>query len=362
MLIAVSIIVVGCLLVAGVLLWWSPGKLEPIADEHGRPLAGSVSEKTRVEIQGLDQGMFIRGKNEAHPVLIFLHGGPGMPEYFLSRLYPDVFEEDFTVCWWEQRGAGLSYHPGLAPQTITAEQLIADTLAVTQYLRQRFGKDKIYLAAHSWGSYIGLQAAARAPELFQAYLGLAQITYQLKSENQAYAYMLAQFKSMGNTNMVRRLEKAPVAMTAPLPEAYMALRDEAMHTLGIGTTREMRSVVRGIFLPSWQSRVYTLGEKVNLWRGKVSSRRLLWNPMITTDLAQQTPALDLPVYLCHGRHDYTVSYTQAKAYFEKLQAPLKGFYTFEQSAHSPMFEEPEKMRRILREDLLAGQHCLADGK
>jgi len=42
---------------------------------------------------------------------------------------------------------------------------------------------------------------------------------------------------------------------------------------------------------------------------------------------------------------------------------MKGFYTFEQSAHSPMFEEPEKMQKVLREDVLAlggrGYHSLA---
>ena len=52
----------------------------------------------------------------------------------------------------------------------------------------------------------------------------------------------------------------------------------------------------------------------------------------------------------------------AKAYFEQLNAPVKGFYTFEQSAHSPLFEEPVRMREIMRQDVLAGTNTLADGK
>jgi hypothetical protein len=63
-----------------------------------------------------------------------------------------------------------------------------------------------------------------------------------------------------------------------------------------------------------------------------------------------------------GVYDYTCSYTLAKEYFEQLKAPVKGFYTFEQSAHSPMFEEPEKTQKILREDVLAGANSLADAK
>ena len=62
---------------------------------------------------------------------------------------------------------------------MTVEQSIADTLAVTNYLRQRFGQEKIYLLAHSGGSFIGIQAAARAPELYHAYIGMAQMAYQI---------------------------------------------------------------------------------------------------------------------------------------------------------------------------------------
>jgi len=84
--------------------------------------------------------------------------------------------------------------------------------------------------------------------------------------------------------------------------------------------------------------------------------------MLTTDLTKQVTELDIPVYFFHGIHDYTVSYTLAKDYFEKLKAPMKGFYTFEQSAHSPLFEEPAKMQHILQEDVLVGVNNLADTK
>jgi pimeloyl-ACP methyl ester carboxylesterase len=82
--------------------------------------------------------------------------------------------------------------------------------------------------------------------------------------------------------------------------------------------------------------------------------------MQTTDLTQQVTRLEMPVYFLHGLYDYTCAYPLAKQYFEKLDAPVKGFYTFEQSAHSPMFEEPEKVQQILREDVLAGTNSLAD--
>jgi pimeloyl-ACP methyl ester carboxylesterase len=358
--IVITFILACALGLVGVLLFWSyPGKPRPFVDKDGRPLAGSMAEKVFVNINGVEQGMYIKGKDVTKPVLLYLHGG--MPEYFLTARYPTGLEDDFTVVWWEQRGSGLSYHADIPRETMTSAQLVADTLAVTNYLRDRFGQPKIYLMGHSGGSFVGIQAAAQAPELYHAYIGVAQMSYQLKSETLAYDYMLAQFKANGDTRMVRKLEAAPVTMTGGTPAAYRAVRDEAMHRLGIGTTHDMNSVVTGIFLESLQCRDYTLREKINLWRGKASAGiSVVWDEMLATDLSNKVPTLDLPVYFLHGIYDYTCSYTEAGAYFERLSAPVKGFYTFERSAHSPIFEEPEWVQKIMRKDVLAGANSLAD--
>jgi pimeloyl-ACP methyl ester carboxylesterase len=349
-----------CLLgLVGLLLRWSPGKPKPFVDKDGRPLAGSISEKTFVDINGAEQGMFIKGKDATNPVLLYLHGG--MPDYFLTRRYPTGLEDHFTVCWWEQRGSGLSYGADLPPETMTLEQFVSDTLEVTDYLRDRFEKEKVFLMGHSGGTFIGIQAAARAPESYYAYIGVAQMSNQLESERRAYEYMLRRFREEGNEDVVEELEAAPVTARGGTPEGYLDLRDKGMHSLGVGTTHDMDSVVTGLFLPSLRFPEYTLTEKINLWRAKFSSGvSILWDKAIATDLSQELLELDVPVYFFHGIHDYTVNYALAKEYFEELEAPLKGFYTFEHSAHSPMFEEPEKARRVLREDVLAGTNGLAD--
>ncbi len=358
-LIAISA-VLGCMaILVGVLLIWSPGKPQPFLDAGGRPAADSLSEKIWVNINGVNQGMFIKSKDVKNPVLLYLHGG--MPDYFLTQSYPTGLENIFTVCWWEQRGSGLSYRAGTRPETITADQLILDTLEVTRYLRKRFGKDRIYLMGHSGGTFIGIQAVARAPELYSAYIGVAQMSDQRRSEQLAYDYMISQFKKNGDSRMLQKLEAAPVSMTAGTPAAYLAVRDIAMHRLGVGTMHDMKSVAEGIFLRSVRFREYTLAEKINLWRAKASAgTSVVWQKVITTNLAEQVPQLNLPVYFFEGIYDYTCSYVVAKSYFEILKSPLKGFYTFEKSAHSPMFEEPEKVEKILREDVLTGSNRLAD--
>lgn len=360
----VSILLICIILCVGLLMVYSLGKPKPFLDENGKEIAGSISEKIHVNINGVEQGMFIKGKDKTKPVLLFVHGGPGMPEYAIRQNYETVLENYFTVCWWEQRGAGLSFNSDISPDTITVDQLISDTIEVTNYLRNRFGQDKIYLMGHSWGSFIGIQAAEREPQLYNAYIGMGQMSRQLESERLSYEYILEQYKISGNTKILEKLENSPIDEKTNLPTAYWEMRDDMMHSLGIGTTHDMKSVITGVVLPVMKSSEYTLREKINLWRYKFSSPSIekLQSKMYDTDLTKEIEKLDIPVYFCDGIYDYTVSYSLAKEYFHILQSPMKGFYTFNESAHSPLFEEPEKFGHILEEDVLNGTNNNADKK
>jgi pimeloyl-ACP methyl ester carboxylesterase len=351
---------------AAALLLISPGRVQPYLDGDGKPLQGSVSEKIWVDIGGVRQGMFIRGRSDKNPVLLFVHGGPGMPEYFLAEKSDAALEDQFTVCYWEQRGAGLSYENGMSGASITADRLIEDTIEVSRYLFERFGRQKIYLMAHSWGSFLGIQAAAKAPELYRAYIGVAQVTDTAESERLAYARMLELFEANGNRGMVQKLKAWDVPNTRPdtalIPYFKSMLRDEAMHMLGVGTMRDMDSVVTGVFIPSLRSRAYTLPEKITLWRAKafLRSETNLLQALFTTRIRDTVPELTIPAYILFGKYDLTVNPNLAKEYLNALKAPLKGFYTFTNSAHSPMFEEPERFIEIMKRDVLEGKTSLAD--
>jgi hypothetical protein len=96
-----------------------------------------MPERVRVNLNGLEQGMFIRAKDRTKRVRLYRHGG--MPECFLTR---------------------------------------------------RFGEDCIYLMGHSGGSFLGMHAVARAPELDHAHISVARMANQLRSEKRADDYML----------------------------------------------------------------------------------------------------------------------------------------------------------------------------
>ncbi len=343
------------ILFAAVFVWLiinSPGKPVPFVDAQGNIIANSIAEKGYIDVNGGKLGFFIKGQDIHNPVLLYLHGG--MPDYFLTQQYPTGLDSIFTVVWWEQRGAGMSYNARTKDKKVSIDDLVSDTKAMTDYLRSRFGQDNIYLMAHSGGTYLGVKVIERYPELYTAYIGVAQITYQKLSEKLAYDYILEQYKKdSGKKKYYEIFKSHPVVMTEPIPAEYTRLRDLAMHDLGVGTMHNMKNVVTGLFFPSLLFKEYSLADKINLWKGKASSGiSIMWNEMTTHDLAQENTTFAIPVYILHGIYDYTCSYQLSKQYFEKISAPAKGFYSFSNSAHSPIFEEPDECIKVIKENII----------
>ncbi len=342
----------------------SPGEPEGFQNGDGIILKNSISEKVFVEINGVKQGMFLRGINIENPVLLFAHGGPCFPEYFLFDRYETGLEKEFTVCYWEQRGGGLSYTKGMDPSSVTMEQLKQDTIAVSEFLCNRFGQEQIYLMAHSGGTFFAIQAAAERPELYRAYIGVAQIADQMESERRAYEYIYQRSEQNGDQKTLRQLAEYPVPVSDEAVRSFFRsmLRDQTMHALGVGTTRTMRSVIKDVFLPVWFCKGYTVQEKIKLWASKFGfiNQTNIKDELLSTNLILQVKTLNLPVYFLSGAYDMTVNHDLSQSFLAGLTAPVKGFYTFEHSAHSPMVEEPERMLDILRSDVLTGGNSLAD--
>jgi len=364
MAILLLIILGGLLIIAGVLYFHSSGNPGQYLDKDGKPIINSIFEKIFVTIGGVKQGLFIKSKDFNKPVLLYVHGGPAFSNYFLFEKYKPGLEDYFTVCYWDQRGGGLSYRSDIPIESMSFEQLTADAIEVTNYLRHRFAKEKIYLMAHSGGTPIAIQAAATAPQLYKAYIGMGQITRQSESERIAYKFIVEQYTKTGNKKGLKELSKYPVLTSdTSFTHFYKSMiRDQSMHELGIGTMRNMKSIFWGVFIPVWMCNAYTIREKINIWVSKFTfiTRAKFVDQLFTLDIPVSIPTLDIPVYFFSGKYDLTVNVDLSKAYLGKLHAPVKGFYTFENSAHSPLFEEPLRVKEIIEKDVLNGKNSLAD--
>lgn len=329
----------------------SAGKLHPLTDEKGNDIEGALSEKTELMIGGIPQKFFIRSENPSNPVILYLHGGPGSPELPLIIPYetPERLEKYFTVCYWDQRGAGMSYSDDIDTTTLTVAQYVEDTRELTEYLMERFGKDKIYLMGHSWGSFLGVKTIQKYPLYYHAYVGIGQVTNQHYSEQLAYWYMLDHARAIGDKKTIKQLEKFdPESKGFPQHDYLMGPRTNLMNKYGIGIMHQdfsMNNLLKDVFLFNG----YTLSEKAGYGMGSLLSLEHVFDYVIDDNLFLSSNSFDVPVYIIHGAYDYQVSHELAKQYYEVIQAPHKAFFSFENSAHSPNMEDPERFVQIVKE-------------
>lgn len=328
----------------------SPGKLPPLKDTQGNKIQGSISEKVWIDVNGIRQGMFIRGENSQNPIVLYLHGGPGTPMLqFITYLEKEVrLEKYFTVCYWEQRGSGMTYHKSTDPSTMTAEQMVEDTRQVTEYLKSYFGQDKIYLIGHSWGSYLGVKTIEKYPEDYLAYVGIGQVTNQVESERLAYEFMRKHAQEIHDQDVIKQLEKYnPYDRCFPQLDYLVKGRTKMLNKYGIGHLHQGLSptdIPKSLFV----FKGYTMIEKVNWFLGADFSMVHLFPTVLEDDLFTSSAKFEIPFYIVQGDYDYMVSSVLAKKYLESIEAPKKEFFSFSNSAHSPNMEEPEKFIEVFR--------------
>ena len=349
--------IIGILLIGLVVLAVnSPGILKPLKDSEGKEIAGSLVEKSFIEIGGVRQGFFIRAENPENPVILFLHGGPGSPELPMIIPYEvsERLEKYFTVCYWDQRGAGMSFSNSIDPATMTATQMVEDTRQMTEYLQRRFNQEKIYLIGHSWGSYLGVKTIEKYPENYLAYIGIGQVSNQTESEKLAYDYMLQHATEINDKSAVKNLQKFDKSAPdfSKNLDYMMTVRSSLMNKYGIGFAHEKTISMMDMAKIILFFKGYTLSEKTNYLRGMMFSLTTLWHNVVEDNLFESSITFQVPVYITQGKYDYQVSYTLAREWFDKIEAPKKAFFTLENSAHGVIIEEPEKFVQIIREIVL----------
>ena len=311
------------------------------------PGRDSIAAIEEIGLGGMKQCVILRGKNVHNPVLLFLHGGPGTPETAWLNHFNANLEDHFTVVAWEMLGGGKSYRPGIPPECMTVEQLIQDTHELTHYLQQRFQQAKIYLVGHSFGALLGTKTVQRFPHDYYAYVGVGQVAYTFESERISYQWALATAKARGNAKAVQDLEALGEPVNGAYKNGRAGLHKERKWVKEFGGALHGKSSMPLLTRVLIKSPIYTIAEALNYFKGEKFSMRLLWDDVLAVDFFNQAPEFDLPFYICQGVYDYQAAYPVAKRYFEQVVAPKKEFFTFENSAHGTLFEEPEKFLQVM---------------
>lgn len=340
-------VVCAFLLLAAALLGYRAVCQQEIRASHPIAVPPGINLLEPVQLGGVPQWIQIRGHDVSRPLLLMLHGGPGLPEMPYAYVNAEL-EKYFVVVEWDQRGAGKSFQPDIPGESMRLEQFVRDAQELTELLLARFHQQKIFLVGHSSGTVIGLLLVARVPELIRAYVGISQIADLQESEKLLYAFVLHAAEKEQNLEAERALKKI-----GPPPFRSAEQLQVSQEWVNYFAPDPFALLSLDRWRLAWNSPAYGLLDLARFWRGAKFSFEHLWRELFAVDLFAQVPRVEVPVYFFLGRDDHVVTGAVAEKYFEALAAPKgKEFIWFERSAHWPQLEEPEKFRQLMVERVL----------
>ncbi|MFC0211441.1 alpha/beta fold hydrolase [Paenibacillus chartarius] len=321
-----------------------------------------ISEVATLAIGGIPQTILIQAVHPDKPVLLFLHGGPSMPipgvnsrsrDYALATATKELVKH-YVVVFWDQRGTGRSYRPDIPPGTMRISQFVSDAEELTDYLRERFRQDKIVIAAHSWGTVIGLTLAAKVPHKLHAYVGISQLINWPENDRLCRDWVMSEAQKRGDRKAVRALEKLGEPPYTESFEQWGQLRKRLMKYNSMiykepGLKAPSLSDAAMIMLrsPDYELKhIY-----YSLYKGFLFSySQQMIEDFAKVDFMQQAPRLDVPAYFIHGRKDVHVHGSLVERYVDALEtAGPKELYWIEKSAHMFRKEDAKEIERILIE-------------
>lgn len=315
--------------------------------------AYTIDSSEKIKYNNQTYYVRIRTCDINNPVVLFLHGGCGSPDRAQVIKYQSPLADKFTLVAWDQRGAGLAYNKEEAKSLVlTKDVYVEDAHNVVCYLKERFNKDKIIIVGHSFGSVLGVWLADKCPDDICAYIGVGQCIDYIENEKLSYEWALNEAKRLNDRKAINTLQKIGSPSNGKYSgnhvKSIMKQRS-ILHKYG-GATYANRK-------PYWQEllfhdvpilhKEYTLSQLIKYVKGLSYSPN---QPLATTnpDFMNTVKSLDVPVYLLLGRHDRNCVSALAEQWLNLLNAPEKQLIWFENSAHSPQWEEPELWNKQFR--------------
>ncbi|KQV91425.1 alpha/beta hydrolase [Massilia sp. Root351] len=287
------------------------------------PAPQGTSALLTPEIGGIKQVVQITTDDPGKPVLLFLSGGPGSSMMNNAASYTNILRERFTIVQWDQRDAGKTFKLNPSPVQPSVALMERDTFEVIEFLRKELKQEKIYLLGSSWGNVLGFQMVRNHAHLLHAYFAVNPVVSQLASEKE----LLATLKTHFAEDSVASAELAKVNIPFKNDEDLLYLRKWLFYKEG------KKQVTSNEFRTGFLH-----------WSKNWSP---VWNEVMNIDLPKTLGRVEIPIYFFVGKNDIQTSTRITTEYYERLRAPKKGLFSFENSGHQIHHDEPEKFQQAL---------------
>lgn len=310
-----------------------------------------IDRVDEVVLGGVKQSILIQAVDPTKPVLLFVHGGPCLPipgvvsrgqDYAVCITTRELVKH-FVLVFWDQRGAGKSFNGAIPAASFRVERFIEDCNELVNVLRERFKQEKVFLAAHSWGTVIGLSMAARYPEKLHAYVGISQLLNWAANDQFCYEWLRAAAEQKKDRKTLSKLAELGLPPYVKAAKQWTDFRGLLTKYQSIS-----RADIINVFKLFLRSGEYTLRD---IFHAFYSSFKLTYTQGLVEDFAkidlESIAKVEVPVFFLHGKQDFHLDGRPVERFAARLRAPRKELRWFEKSSHAFCLEDARQIEGFI---------------
>lgn len=307
----------------------------------------SIDRRETVTINHHSHRIHIYSNDSTLPMLVFIHGGPGVPNrHSIMSRHLDLARHFSLVCY-DQRGTGGSYY-GTDKNSLRLDVFIEDLKGIIEYAGQCLAQSKAVLCGGSWGTEIGTRFSYLYPNLVRAYVGYGQVVDGYLNETITYNFAVEKATEAKDDEDLKALEE----IGPPVKGCYHPVYEGLMKQRSLlgkygGSSMEKKASYASSAKAILFSREYTLKDKIGIMKGIRFSLENAWPYIVNYHFMDDQLDYQIPIYFFQGVHDFNTPSSLVEQYFDVIHAPLKKLIWFEHSAHGPLGDEPEKFKDCL---------------
>lgn len=261
-------------------------------------------------LQPTAQGMVTK------PILILLHGGPGVIDHTYFRPLMDPLGEFAQVIYLDLRGQGRSARQ--SPDYYQVGIMADDVAAFCVEL----GIEQPVVLGHSFGGWVALNLAVRHPDFLGRLILLAT---SAKDEQPAW-----------DLDCLERIAGKELREVAARTAAGQATEEDGQ--------RFQRELVPFFWYPP-KPEVVSLLDR-NPFRNEDIGRQMEERFPHPSDIQSQLGGIVSPTLVLHGRNDWVIPITESEEMARQI--PHAQLYIFEQAGHSVPYDAPEELIEQIR--------------
>jgi len=284
--------------------------------------------------------VWVRGNIASETLVIYIHGGPGGTSFSRVGLESyELIEDHFGMVYWEQRASGAS-QGNVSTDELEVSDFVEDLDKLIDLLNHQYNSPSIFLMGHSWGGGLGTE-------------------YLLDADRQAKVSGWIEVDGSHNNLLGDSLsvmwvcEKANdfIANGEDIDFWQYALDWYHSHPAILTSDLEHYTFVRkagGYYVESANSTTYSMDFLLHSPGSLAIAFNALYTlnnvDISTIDLSNRMQDITLPSLIIWGEHDGIIPVPLAQDAYDHLGTPAsdKSIILFDQSAHCPQNEEPQK--------------------